>query len=77
MRPSGSKNKREKYAVELYNEEEELISTARCKSYKDIVSKFPIFNHEDNVRAFIRCFSKECKTKKTKRKYGNFKIIKI
>ena len=77
MRTKGSVNKKYKYTIELYNTEGDIIESSNVKSYQEIVNIYPVFNHQDNVRAFLRTFSKECKTKKTKNKYGCFKIYKI
>lgn len=73
-----SKNTCKKYLVEIVNDKEEVLTSVYCCSYPDIVEKFPVWNHEDNVRAYFRRFSKVgFNTKKTKRKYGMFRITKI
>lgn len=78
MRKTGSINKKLKYRVTLKNENGEILSNLECCSYRDIVSHYPIFKHEDNVRNYFRYYSKVgFKTEKSRRKYSNFSIEKI
>lgn len=72
MRGKNCKNKKFKYKVEVDGAE------CLCRTYKEILEKYPIFSSEDNVRNFFRKYSKEgYRTNLTKDKYGKFIITRI
>jgi len=78
MRNKGSSNKKDKYLITIMDDEKNIIEFKKAVSYKHIVQLLPeIFINEDNVRAFIKKYSKENKTTEKRKKYSNIIIIKI
>lgn len=68
---------KEKYIIEIYDDNDILVSTEKATTYQDIVDKYPVWNHRDNVRNYFRRHSGGYKTKKSHTKYKKFKLIKI
>ena len=78
MRTLNSKNKIHKYIVNLKNDDEEIIATFKCCNYQQIMDVLPRFKSVDNVRNYFRYYKgKECRTKKTKKIFGNIDINRI